>query len=252
MNLLLIFLGLISFSSFGQDFAMDFQQEDCEGNSHNLFSELNAGKVIILDYVMLNCAPCIVANNALENIKSDYDNSHPGRVSIYSFGFLNSYNCEQMVAWKNDNGYSHPVFNNGEDQVDYYGGMGMPTIVIVGTNGHNVFFKSIGYTSALDNKIREALDSALLYDPTAVNEIPLSEFSIYPTVATDYFIIESFSGKSDMQFSVFDTYGRELQSGVCPETGKVKVDVKSMPAGIYYARLNNGSRYSKGIKVIVR
>jgi thiol-disulfide isomerase/thioredoxin len=251
----LLLLPLLIFSiqnAHGQEFAMDFQQEDCEGISHQLFTELNAGKVVVLDFVMLNCAPCIVGTNALENIAGDYESSHPGRVAIYSFGFLNSYTCEQLLAWKNDNSYIHPVFNNGEDQVDYYGGMGMPTIVVIGTDAHRVFFKSIGYTPSIDNKIREAIDTALLYSPTGINEMNnFSNFRIYPTLTNELIRVETGGGHPGAEFVLHDTFGRQVLSAPIHESGAQSFSLTGLASGVYFARIRDKDIWSEGIKLII-
>lgn len=230
---------------------MDFTHEECGGPSHQLFSELDAGHVVILDFVMLNCAPCIVGTNALESITAPYEISHPGRVHIYSFGFLNSYTCDQLLAWKSSNEYTHPVFNNGEEQVNYYGGMGMPTIVVVGTNEHKVFFKSIGYTSSIDDKIREAIDSALIYNPTGVGEKLLADaFRIYPTIFTDRLIVETGDDFMEGEIILFDSYGREVISYRFTEGGQVSLPVSGLSKGVYIARFRNEQGLSTGTRLI--
>ena len=57
------FLLLLTTSIGSQTTALDFEQADCDSGVHHLFSELDAGKVVILDFVMSNCAPCIVGTN---------------------------------------------------------------------------------------------------------------------------------------------------------------------------------------------
>lgn len=245
-----IFFTLIS-GTKAQKTAMDFTQAECEGNEHHLFSELDAGNVIILEFVMLNCAPCIVATNALEDLTGPYELTNPGRVRIWSFAFLNSYTCDQILAWKSNNEFSHPVFNNGEEQVSYYGGMGMPTIVVVGTNEHNVFYKSIGYTPSIDDLIREAIDSALLYNPTGVDEkISSSEFRVYPTLFSDQLYVETSKEFTGAEIIIFDAFGRQVLIFHVPESGRVSIPAAGLSKGLYIARLKNGTGISDGIRLI--
>jgi thiol-disulfide isomerase/thioredoxin len=250
----LVFLPLLiilAFQAAGQSTAMDFTQDECEGNPHHLYSELDAGNVVIMEFVMLNCAPCISGTKALENITAPYAVSHPGRVHIYSYGFLNSYNCEQMTAWKIDNEFSHPVFSEGEDQVAYYGGMGMPTIVVTGTNMHKVFFKSIGYTAELDEFIKQAIDSALLYNPTGVGENKLTaNFRVYPTVITDNFRIEAGQDTEGAEYTVCNSSGKVVLTGTIPGNGVAAVASSGLAKGIYFVRLKQDDNYSEGIKLI--
>lgn len=250
---LLPLLALLAVNVNGQATAMDFQQDDCQGSSHHLFTELDAGKVTILEFVMLNCAPCIVGTNALQGITAEYEISHPGRVQIYSFGFLNSYTCEQIVAWKNDNSYSHAVFNNGEDQVAYYGGMGMPTIVVVGNNEHKVFYKSIGYTPAIDDDIREALDSALKYNPTGIgDDMDFSGPRIYPTLVTDHFYYEPGSKQGDAVIGIYDAFGREVLTFNMAASQKTLVPVRGLPKGIYFVQIRQQNELSGSSRIIVQ
>jgi hypothetical protein len=245
------FLFLQATQAFSQTTAMDFTQDECEGLQHHLYSELDAGKVVILEFVMLNCATCIVGTQALENIIQPYENSHPGRIRIYSYGFLNSYTCEQITAWKNDNEFSHAVFNNGEEQVAYYGGMGMPTIVVVGTNNHNVFYKSIGYLPSMDDEITAALDSALLYNPTGIHEnIPSDQFTIYPTVFSESININADRELAGSNVRVFDSFGRIVLTGEISGNGYLKLNAGNLPAGVYFARISGSKGVSEGIKLI--
>ena len=241
----------LAYSAQSQDIAMDFTQNDCEGNPHQLFSEHDAGTVVVLEFVMLNCAPCIVGTNALESILETYENSHPGRVHVYSFGFLNSYTCEQISAWKNDNGYNHPVFNNGEVQVDYYGGMGMPTIVVTGTNTHKVFYKSIGYVPSMDKDIKAAIDSALIYNPTGISEkIGSDRFKVFPTVIDNQITVYADASLAGSQIVLFDAFGRELMKSLIPESGRTTLTASGLASGIYFIRLMNKEGISEGVKLI--
>ena len=239
----------ILFSGKSQTTAMDFTQADCYGADHQLYTELDAGNVIILEYMMLNCAPCVTATTAMEELVKPYDLSHPGRVHIYSFAFLNSYTCEQIIQWERDFNFNHPAFSEGEAQVSYYGGMGMPTLVVVGTNEHNVFYKSIGYTAEVDDMIREAVDSALLYNPTGVDEDFLSaNFKIYPTLFSDKLYVET--NKEYAEMIIFDSYGRQVLNSFIPESGWTSIPAAMLSKGLYIARLKNSNGFSDGIKLV--
>jgi len=246
-------LSLLAFHVNSQTTAMDFEQAECEGASHHLFTELDAGNVVILEFVMLNCAPCIVGTKALESITAPYENSHPGRIHIYSFGFLNSYTCDQIFGWKNDNDFTHPVFDNGEDQVAYYGGMGMPTIVVVGTNERKVFYKSIGYTPSIDDEIQQALDSALLYNPTGIGDkYPVSGFRIYPTLVSDHFNVEISEYISGSEIILFDSFGRAVLTAGITGRGRTSIPVAGLSKGLYIARIRQNNGLSDGIRLIIQ
>lgn len=228
---------------------MDFTQDDCQGTSHQLFTELDAGQVVILDFVMLNCAPCVVATNALQAIVAPYEFSHPGRVQIYTFGFLNAYTCEQMMAWGNNNDYSHPIFTQGEAQVSYYGGMGMPTIVVVGTDGHDVFYEGLGYAPKDDAAIIAAIDTALLYSPTGVpvND-PKTPVRIYPTLFTDQLTLSG-TGIQGGTFRLADVLGNIILEARLTKSEE-QFRVGTLTPGLYFGIFTADGRTFSTFKLI--
>ena len=82
MKKILLSLSLLLTSSiaiFGQT---DFNATDCAGAPHQLFSELDGGKVIVLVWVM-PCSSCIPGAKAAYNASASFASSNPGRVFYY-------------------------------------------------------------------------------------------------------------------------------------------------------------------------
>ncbi|MNS53722.1 hypothetical protein D3C72_864840 [compost metagenome] len=65
--------------------------------------------------------------------------------------------------WVKENKFSpDALFINGADEVAFYGGMGMPTIVVVGDGRrHKGFYKKQGYTPLENGKIIKAVRHAV-------------------------------------------------------------------------------------------
>lgn len=160
-NLLLAASALMLIASLSaQTTVQDWTKTDCNGNSHQLFSSLDNGKIVLMDFVMLGCGSCITGSAYVEQIYQDYNLSHPGKVEVYAMSYNNIATCPQMSSWENTYGFSFPAIINCESDVNYYGGMGMPTVVLAGPN-HNVIYKTIGWTGSSDTDIRNAIDAAL-------------------------------------------------------------------------------------------
>lgn len=245
------FLILSASSLQSQTTAMDFDQADCSGTEHHLYDELDAGKVVVMDYIMLNCAPCIVATHALEDIVASYQASHPGRVILYSYGFLNSYTCDQLTPWIENNNFSHPIFNNGEEQVNYYGGMGMPTIIVLGSNEHKVYYNGIGYTPAQDELIRAAVNSALQYDPTSIGEVlSRDDFSVYPTTFSDHITVKTNRNDENMEMVIMDITGKIIFKTLINPEGVTTISVDNVLPGLYIALIKTGNSTTVGYKLI--
>src|SRR5882672_9826350 len=139
---------IINNFSFAQTTAMDWTKDDCNGSSHNCFTEMDSGNVLLCEYVM-TCGTCISAANYLEEIYQDYSVSNPGSVKFYAIDWNASFTCSSFQSWSS--GLSCSLFLNGYDEVNYYGGMGMPTIVVLGGADHHVYYSKLGYSHSADD-----------------------------------------------------------------------------------------------------
>ena len=118
----------------------DFTKKDCNtGASHNLFSELNSGKAIIMEFFHT----CISCSNAAKDIKPMYQNlvlKYGNKVLFYVMPEDDSYTCSDVLNWVNTNGLSSVVIplDSGSVQTAYYGGMAMPSIAVVAGSAHQL------------------------------------------------------------------------------------------------------------------
>jgi hypothetical protein len=127
----------------------------------------------------------------------------------------------------------------------------MPTIVVAGADQHKVYFKSIGYTAAVDDEIRAAIDSALLYNPTAIEEkAGPGSFRAYPTVFSDMLIVEADKEFAGTAVGIFDCTGRQVRAVTMNHAGRMIISVAGLPKGIYTARLTGGQGSLQSIKLI--
>ena len=70
-QLLFILLFLIGIVSSAQTTATNFTANDCSGTPHTLFTELDAGKVVVIAFVM-PCATCIAPTLSAYNHALSY------------------------------------------------------------------------------------------------------------------------------------------------------------------------------------
>ncbi len=162
-NVLVAGLGLLwPFGASAQTTALDFDLVDCEGVGHHLFAELDAGNVVILEFPMVACTPCIEAGHALQNVLDAHESTEPGVVKWYAWGYSDTYTCAMLEEWETDNGLSPSgTLVNGMEQVAYYGGMGMPTIVVLAGSDHRVLLTQQGYIPSTQSHVEDAVASAL-------------------------------------------------------------------------------------------
>lgn len=243
---------LLGYPVKAQQFAMDFFRSDCDSVEHHLYSELEEGKVIILDFVMLGCAPCIWATRDLDTIVQAYQFSHPGRVFIYSFSYESSSNCKQMSDWRYTGGFPDvKLFTDGAEMVEYYGGMGMPTIVITGGVDHMVFYNGYGYSPAHDSAIVAAIDSALNYTPAGSDEIEEDQgLTVFPTLFSDFLVVQSTRDVIGSHFRLMDIAGRIIVEFKVQEEGSIQIPAGHLPRGMYFVTVRDDHGLNKSIKLV--
>lgn len=161
--LLFLFMSLPFHLLHGQSVAQDFTLDDCAGTSHHLFAELDQGKVIILEFAMVPaCSPCIDAGHAIQTIMEEHAITHPDVVKWYAWGYNDVYTCDDMTLWESSNDLSpSATFINGTDVVSYYGGMAMPTMIVLAGTEHLVVLNEHGFIPSTQAHLENAIDAAL-------------------------------------------------------------------------------------------
>lgn len=217
-----------------QTTALNFNEADCGGTYHDLFAELDAGNAVILELVMMGCQPCVdaahsITDNVLPNV------SDPSRVKYYSIGYTNSINCTQIEAWQANNGFTHQVFAGMSAQTTYYGGMGMPTIVVLGGgSSHGVYYSEQGHSDNDNAAIIEAINAGM----AAANSVPEQQAPVAgasPNPAQDVLTI---TGGSWERMRVLDAQGKEVAT-LRVQSGRA--DISALPNGAYVAVLTGAA-----------
>jgi len=233
-NLFPSFVALILAANLNaQTNALDFTANDCSGTSHQLFADLDSGYCVIIDLVMLGgCQPCIIASHGIEDNVIP-NTSDPSRVKFYSIGYTNSINCSQMASWQTSNSFSHPVFAGMSAQTTYYGGFGMPTVIVLGGGtAHSVFYNEMGYASSDNPTLIQAVNDALA-TANAVHELAPVTVAIAPNPASDVITVPDVRWT---KASVMDLQGRTMQRSTL---NNARLDVSTLPAGLYMLRLQD-------------
>jgi len=133
------------------------------GQELDLYAKLDSGLVIVQEYVMMDCRPCITAGKGLQTIVTSLKKLYPGRVRYYQTVYENVTDAKTMKQWVKDNGFTpDAIFLQGEKEVAFYGGMGMPTILVLGGGRrHKGYYKRLGYSPRENGVIIKAVRRAL-------------------------------------------------------------------------------------------
>ncbi len=244
IKLIILIIFLASFGAFSQT-ATNFICDDCTGVSHNLFNELDAGKVVILCWVM-PCASCIGPTKTTYNVVQSFNLSYPDRVKMYICDDYANTNCSSLNSWCTQNGLTNATkFSNSAIKMSDYGSNGMPKIVVVGNYTHQVYYNTNNTVNVdlLTNAITTALEdfSVSISDPVQVNDI-----KIYPNPANNEVSLNFTSEKSEpCELVIYNNSGIQVlqPASFHLKQGENTISVSSigLKNGIYFACLKADS-----------
>lgn len=146
--------------------AMQFSGLDCNGNNVDVFADLNAGKAVVLFFFMPNCGACPPPATKVQAMANNVMNTYPGMVKGYAFPYNNSSTCSTAQAWVTNNSLNfYAPVDSGAAQVAYYGGFGMPTVVLLGGLDHRVMFVTQSFLTSDTTIMRDSILNLLQHRP---------------------------------------------------------------------------------------
>lgn len=247
MKQFLIILSMaIGSVAFGQTTATNFSSNDCQGNPHDLFAELDSGKVVVLDWVM-PCASCVGPSLTAYNVVQSYASSHPGRVRFYVADDFGTSSCNSLNYWCSTNGMpGTTTFSNPIIDMDDYGGAGMPKIVVLGWRSHRIFFNENNGAGTLEQLIA-AVDSALAEPPLGMPELGHGRLDLFPNPVKDVLNLDfDYPVHGTLKVRVTDLQGRELMAmGRDAYVGggnRLEIPVGGLSTGMYFLRVEAGGK----------
>lgn len=166
-----------------QTTAIDFTATDCNSASHTLFTELNAGKTVVITWVM-PCGSCVNGGKAAQNAVASFNTSNPGKVVYWMIDDLGDTPCPSLSSWASTNGITAPtLFGNSGNAADEndFGGTGMPHVVVIAPNKTILFNKKNGAAND-ETGIKAAISQSIALN---VAEIDAREISIAPNPASN-------------------------------------------------------------------
>jgi hypothetical protein len=239
---------LISLLSQAQT-ATNWKVNDCSGTNRELFTELDAGKVAVMIWVM----PCAVCINPALSAQTEVQGANaqfPGKVVYYLIDDNGGTNCSTLESWASTNGITDAtVISNSLVSMYAYGGYGMPKVVVVGGGAHKVYYSKNG-PGIVASEIKSAIASALA-DPSAIKKNTGSENSLYvfPNPANASAVISFNTAQSSkIQVTLTNELGQlltEIFSGtVNPGSNEFNFRTADLASGIYFVSVSG-----EGIKL---
>ncbi len=252
--IILSFLGLTT-TGFSQTTAMQFNGVDCNANSVDLFADLDAGKAVVLFFYMPNCGTCPPVASKIQTMANNINATHPGLVKGYAFPFQNSTTCTYSASWVADNNLPlYAPMDSGAVQVAYYGGFGMPTVVLLGGANQDVLFVTQDFNTSDTTTMRDLILNTFTASTPELKE-EISNLSVFPNPSTDVMTInfnlltssESFIELLDLKGSrVLVMENEQLNQGAVQK----ELNVSALSAGSYILKVHaNGTVATQKVNV---
>ena len=251
-HILTIFFSALFAVSVAQT-ATDFTAEDCNGTTHNLFSQLDAGKVIVICWVM-PCGACVGPAFTTSNVVQSYSATHPNTVIMYLVDDYGNTACSAINSWANTNNLTRTTrFSNSDISMADYGTDGMPKTVVLAGSDHAVFYNSNFTVDAteLQNAINSALSTTGIDDISSI----VSAFNLFPNPASKSAEVQfTLLKNAVVQVDVYDMKGQLVSNPFkgSQVTGQnnISIDVSAYASGTYLLKLSVDDK-SKLVNLIV-
>ena len=210
---------------------------DCNGNSHDLYADLDAGKAVILHFFMPNCGACPPPAQKIQAMANHILANHPGTITAYAMPFNNTTTCAATASWvTSSNVPLYMPYDSGATQVANYGGFGMPTVVVLGGSGANrrVMFFTMSFSTSDTTIMRDSI-LALLGITSGVNDLKSSEsnIQIFPNPSSDNITIRIPQSETTISsYRIFDVTGK-LVMNFKRESFEQVIDISDLAEGVY-------------------
>lgn len=229
--------------SRAQQTAMQISGVDCNNNAVDLFAELNAGKAAVVFFYMPNCGSCPPPALNIQVMANNIMNTYPGMVKGYAFPFMNTTTCTYSSSWVSTNGLTmYAPLDSGATPVAYYGGFGMPTVVLLGGTDHRVMWSTQNWQT-LDTTIMR--DSILaLFAQVGIDDLnnTISGVNVFPNPANDKIQVSmNVSQSAALKMELINILGEVVTTvyngNATPGLLKTEVATDALSNGIYFIRV---------------
>ncbi|MEN8224451.1 MAG: T9SS type A sorting domain-containing protein [Bacteroidota bacterium] len=256
---LLIFL--FSFNiSFGQvliDTALNFSVKDIYGNNIELFSILDEGKLVAINFFSTSCGPCGLY---APDFQASYEDFGENAGNVYFLGMCWGDDNTGVAYFDSIHGITHPSVSGSEgggNQVhNNYQVMSTPTVILINPEREIIEHHIWEPTHENINAAILAAGGSMLgiHDPATSDN---SSILIYPNPASDRFTVQMMITESaKYHIEVFNLLGSGVYKSK-PEftaagTHMVNADCSTLPGGTYFVRvLKDGQHHSLGRLILL-
>jgi len=245
--LLLCFLTLLGFNVYSQtEMSTNFVVNDCMGNQHDFFSELEEGKVIVVAWVM-PCFSCLGPAIESYTVVQNYKNSHPGQVVFYLSDDYGDTSCSTLSSWIRANGMRNcdAVFSDATLSMSDFGTDGMPKVAVIAGSNHKIYYNANSSTAGIEDAISLAISD--LATQSVEDDVKGSSINVFPNPAqSEFFVKIELQEQSDIKIEVVSILGQIVKEETFfnSNTGEntLKISTSGIPQGEYFLNITSGNQ----------
>jgi hypothetical protein len=252
LNSHMIIFGL----KYASTLVINFNCNDCSGNNHDLFTELDEGKIIVIAWVM-PCGGCVNPAKTAYNKVQTYSTSNPSQVFFYLVDDYANTSCSSLTGWASANSMPNAVvFSNATIDMSDYGTDGMPKIVVLGGSDHKIYYNVNTFSDGIG--VQAAIDSALSESTFGIAELSTNNFQLSvspnPSNKKEVSLSYSLSETQDVTIEIINPIGEKVETFLFKQQPKgnnqQQLDVSELSSGIYIVKLSAGNRVDE-MKIVV-
>lgn len=231
---------------FSQSTAPSVITNDCDGNSHDLYSKLNAGKIIVIGWAM-PCGTCAPPMLSVHNAVLNFAVSNPNTVEFWLADDYADTPCGTLEGWAAANGITYATFfsTTDLDMLDF-GSTGMPKAVVIGCTDGTVFYNvddnptGAGVTTAINTILNGGCTNSVFE-----NENENGILEIYPNPGNSNFtlIVPAETENETVNTEVYSLTGKMVYSNSFLYSGSsgITIDLNQLTSSVYFVMLKSES-----------
>lgn len=224
--------------------AVDFTVTDSKGVSHNLFSYLDAGKLVCLDFFYKDCPACATTAPHYQGA-FEYFGCNQGNVIFIAISSRDS--DATLISYAAEKGYTYPMVSSssggGVSVHSAYGVTATPTYILI-TPNRDIVEQDIYPVPSVQTFIDKIAPHGGIAQEcvTSVNESSQAEFSIFPNPVENTLFVNA-PCFQNLQFEVIDLLGKVVhQEEMNAPNGLFEINVSNLHKGVYFVRCISNSK----------
>jgi thiol-disulfide isomerase/thioredoxin len=222
----------------------DFTVTDIDGNTHNLQSYLDDGKIVMVDVFATWCSVCIASLPAVDAIYEEHGPN--GDNSLVILSFEKDANTSNEAAFVANNNVPYPVIADGLAEIATWNTIGQPNFFVICSDGS--FDYHIGGVTSNTSVLTDKIDACAAL-ATGVNNYDQNlNLAFYSNPVEDQLVFE-LSKAQRISYSIFDLSGKTIIKGQS-NTSNNTIDVTSLERGIYFLQIIGDNQANVTKKII--